>query len=92
MWLFGPSFFGQPTSLQNAWMEEVFNLVCYLGLGWNEARSLPVAYRRWLIQRINKEIEKQANDGDGESTLRPAHQNTPFARQMQGLPPGARKF
>jgi hypothetical protein len=43
---------------------------------------MPVAYKRWLIERIVKEINK---GGDDEPPPTKAlHQNTPEVRAMQG--------
>lgn len=41
---------------------------------------MPVAYKRWLIDRISKELTK----GEGDPQTRALHQNTPDVRSMQG--------
>ncbi len=54
-------------------------MIYYGGMLWDEIYSLPVSYKRWMIERIGKEINK-SNDGQS----RAAHQNTPDIRAMQG--------
>jgi len=55
-------------------------LIYYGGFTWKETMSLPVAYKRWFIERISKELSKDNGDG-GES--RALHQNSPDVRAMQ---------
>jgi len=51
----------------------------YGGFTFTEAFNLPIGWRRWFIQRINKEFER-ANSQQSKG----AHQNTPDIRQLQG--------
>lgn len=50
----------------------------------SEAYNLPVPAKRWWIERIVKELNKQAPDGSGGGQSRALHQNSPEVRQMQG--------
>jgi len=48
---------------------------------------MPVRYRRWLIERIDKEIRKavEVNKGGGSQVpSKGAHHNTPDVRAMSG--------
>jgi len=60
----------------------MFLLMYYGGFAYTEARKLPIPYRRWFIERINKEFAKSQEAGEGQS--RAAHHNTPTTRAMQG--------
>ena len=53
----------------------------YGGFLYGEAYNLPVAYRRWFIERIGKELNKGEN-GENPPT-RALHQNSPDVRAMQ---------
>ncbi len=58
----------------------------YGGLTGAEAYNLPVPIKRWWIERIVKELNKQGPNGeppDG-SNSRALHQNMPDVRAMQG--------
>jgi hypothetical protein len=50
---------------------------------WNDYYRFPVAYRRWLIKRINEEIQKAAEAQNGQ-TSKGAHDNTPDVRALTG--------
>lgn len=43
---------------------------------------MPVAYKRWFIQRINRELSQTGESGSAAS--RAAHQNSPDVRSLQG--------
>lgn len=51
----------------------------YGGFTFTEAYNIPVGWRRWFMQRINKEFERANNQSS-----KGAHQNTPDIRQLQG--------
>jgi hypothetical protein len=57
----------------------------YGGFLYREVYDLPVAYKRWFIERIVKELNKGNTDGsDNPQPLTKAlHQNTPEIRSMQ---------
>ena len=52
-----------------------------MGLSYWECYNIPVSYRIWFIRRINEEIKKSNEKGDGNS--RALHHNTPDVRAMQ---------
>lgn len=55
----------------------------YCGLSWSEAmRTMPTAYKRWLIERVSRELQK-TSDG-GATATRALHGNTPDVRAAQG--------
>lgn len=52
-----------------------------MGFSYIEAYNLPVAYKRWFIERTSKELSKTHEQGDTQSKA--LHQNTPDVRSMQ---------
>lgn len=61
-----------------------FLLMYYMGFGYTEAMSVPLARRRWFIERVNKEFDKSREAG-GDPASKAAHDNTPDQRQMRGM-------
>lgn len=53
----------------------------YGGFTFREAYNVPVVYKRWFIDRIVKELNRGADDGQNQS--RALHQNSPDVRAMQ---------
>ena len=64
-------------------MEPAFLLTYYGGFTWSEIYSLPVAYKRWFIERIQKELAGPNGDGGGNPPTRALHQNAPDVRALQ---------
>jgi hypothetical protein len=64
-------------------LEPFFLLGYYFGMDWRDYYRFPVAYRRWLIKRINDEIQKAAEAQNGQ-TSKGAHNNTPDIRSLTG--------
>jgi len=54
----------------------------YMGMSYWEAYNVPVQYRIWFIGRIQKELQRSNERGDGNS--RALQHNTPDVRAMQG--------
>ena len=54
----------------------------YGGFLYSEVYNLPVAYKKWFVERVVREINKSAEQGSSQS--RAAHMNTPDVRSMQG--------
>ena len=54
----------------------------YGGFLWSEIQTMPVAYKRWFIERIGKEIKGAR--GDDSAQTRALHQNSPEVRYLQG--------
>lgn len=77
------TFFGlKPEDRELLILEPAFLLMYYSGFLWKEVYNLPVPYKRWFIERINKELSQKK---DGESTQsRALHQNSPDIRALQG--------
>jgi hypothetical protein len=63
-------------------MEPAFLLIYYGGFTWSEIRNMPVFYKRWFIERINRELTRTSESGQTQS--RALHQNSPETRSMQG--------
>lgn len=44
-------------------LEELFNVTRFLkNISWSEAYSMPLEYRRWLIERERKQREKELEE------------------------------
>ena len=54
----------------------------YMGMSYWEAYNIPVQYRVWFIHRIQQELKRTNENGEGNS--RALHHNTPDVRAMQG--------
>jgi hypothetical protein len=63
-------------------MEPAFLLMYYGGFTWRETQHMPVAYKRWFIERISKELTRSSEAGQTQS--RAVHQNSPDVRALQG--------
>lgn len=50
---------------------------------YSEYLNFPVAYKRWLIERINKEITK-ATEKQADIPSKAPHHNTPDLRSLTG--------
>lgn len=78
----GHPFFGlTPNDKEQLILEPAFLLIYYGGFTWNETLHLPVAYKRWFIERIVRELNKGSEDGTNQT--RALHQNSPDVRSMQ---------
>lgn len=64
-------------------LEPAFLLMYYAGFSWLETSSMPVAYKRWFIERISKELQRGSENGENPPT-KALHQNTPDVRALQG--------
>lgn len=63
-------------------LEPFFLLGYYFGMShWGDYYKFPVAYKRWLIKRINEEIQKAAEAQNGQ-TSKGYHNNTPDIRGL----------
>lgn len=79
-----PGFFGlTPSDKASLFLEPIFALIYYCGFTFNEAWRLPVAYRRWYIDRVIRELKgKNSEDPPPNRAL---HQNDPQTREMLGM-------
>ena len=81
-------------------LEPFFLLGYYFGMDYQTYCNFPVSYRRWLVERIDKEIRasSKANENGASNTVsKGAHHNSPDARAMSGkqravVPAGLRRF
>lgn len=64
-------------------MEPFFILGYYFGMTWETYYDYPVAYKKWLIERINTEINRAVNNKADIPSKAPQH-NTPQIREMTG--------
>ena len=55
----------------------------YGGFSYLETYNIPVAYKRWFIERIGKELTRSTEQGATRS--RAAHDNPPDARALMGM-------
>ena len=58
-YLLGLGFFGQTGSLREEFLEEAYLLQRHLGMSYTEIKRLPVAYRRWFLERLVKEFNEK---------------------------------
>jgi len=76
------TFFGlRPEDKDVLILEPAFALMYYGGFLWRETYNMPVSYKRWFIERINKEVSRSNDDNSSQSKA--LHQNTPDVRSMQ---------
>lgn len=52
-------------------------------MDWNTYYNFPIAYKRWLIKRIEQEIQK-AHDAQSDIPSKAVHHNTPDVRALTG--------
>jgi hypothetical protein len=77
-------FFGlTPEDKEALLLEPFFLLGYYFGMTWQDYYHLPVTYKRWLIERIQREIKKTNSNGN-EAGTKGAHHNDPQTRAFQG--------
>jgi len=54
-----------------------------MGFSYWECYNIPISYRIWFIERLNKELKKSS---EKENTpTRALHQNNPQTRALMGL-------
>jgi len=77
-------FFGLTSNDKEAVLLEPFFLLgYYFGMDWNTYYNYPIAYKRWLIKRIEKEINK-AHEAQNDIPSKAPHHNTPDVRSLTG--------
>jgi hypothetical protein len=89
-------FFGLTPSDKEIYLEEAFLLMYYGGFTYTEAYKLPITYRKWFIDRINKEFKKATEAGEDPQT-RASHQGDSMSRMLSGksrgeMPSRIRRF
>ena len=52
-------------------------------MDWNTYYNFPLVYKRWLIKRIEKEINKASEKGN-DIPSKAMHHNTPDVRSLTG--------
>lgn len=79
-----PAFFGlTQNDKANVILEPFFALTYYAGMSWETYYDFPVAYKHWLIKRIEKEINAKAEKGDDVVSKAP-HHNSRDVRELTG--------
>lgn len=56
-------------------------------MSWETYYNFPVSYKKWLIERINKEIQEAAEankQGGANVPSKAAHHNSPDLRALSG--------
>jgi hypothetical protein len=51
----------------------MFHLTYYGGISYREVYNMPVAYKRWLSERIVREISKRNGDSSNDSQASPVN-------------------
>ena len=52
-----PAFFGLTPNDKEFILEQIFNLMYYVGFSYRDAYRLPVFQRKWFIERVIQEIK-----------------------------------
>ena len=74
------TFFGLTPNDVEIFLEQAFILMYYLGFTYAGVRNLPLAYRRWFIDRVIKELERNAEQGNPSK-----HEPDPTTRLFAGM-------
>ena len=53
------TFFGPTHKMRENFLEESFLLQYHLKMPYGDIRSLPLPYRRWFIERLSEEFQRQ---------------------------------
>lgn len=78
----GFRFYGLvPENKVDAILEPQFLLSYYLGVSLVESYNMPVAYKKWFIDRISEELSSSSEKASQSKAL---HANTPELRALQG--------
>ncbi len=80
-------FFGLTPTDREIFLEHSFLLMYYGGFTYSECYKLPIAYRVWFIDRINKEFKKAQEAGE-QANSRAAHHNQSDIRKLQNFARG----
>lgn len=56
----------------------------YGGMSWPTYYDWPIAYKRWYMGRLNKEIERAGNSGEQPLVSKALQHNDPETRQLMG--------
>lgn len=76
-----------PEHREMVFLEPFFLLGYYFGMDYKTYYNMPLSYRKWLIERIGKEIKKASEaNAEGASNIpsKGAHHNVPDARALAG--------
>lgn len=68
----------------NTVLEPTFLLMYWMGFSFSEAMNLPLGWRRWFIDRVQKELSKTGPNGEGPPS-KGAAQNTADTRSLMGM-------
>jgi hypothetical protein len=76
-------FFGlEPSDRADVLLEKIFLLMYHMGFSYKEAYNLPVAYARFFLDRVVRELNRTSEDGTTMSKGMAA--NTPDLRELRG--------
>jgi len=82
------SFFSLSSDYREmVFLEPFFLLGYYFGMDYKTYYNMPLSYRKWLIERVGKEIKKASEaNAEGASNIpsKGAHHNLPEARAIAG--------
>ena len=74
-----PRFFGLTSSHKEVYLDQIFNLMYYMGFSYIEGYNLPIWIRIWMMKRLNQELKRTKDNGS-----RAAHQNDAETRALMG--------
>jgi len=76
-----------PEHRELVFLEPFFLLTYYVGMDWATYLKFPLQYRKWLIERVNKEVKSAVDankKGGGDVPSKGAHHNDPTTRALSG--------
>ena len=79
-----PSFFGPVHSWRKDFLEASFLLQRHLNMSYSEVKNLPIAYRKWYIDRLVEEFRKK-NDANDTADQDGNHDNMNKLRQYEDM-------
>ena len=82
------AFFGLSPNDKDFILEQIFNLMYYIGFSYRDAYRLPVYQRKWFIERVIQEI-KSTNSSKGH---RSAEENAMSGKMRSQSPANLRRF
>lgn len=79
---FGPTQYDREALI----LEPFFLLKYYAGFTWPEYYNLPVVYKKWFVERLDKEMKEMKEAGQSTNPKGPAF-NSPDMRALGGKIP-----
>ncbi len=88
----GPRFFGLTSNHKEAYLDQIFTLMYYMGFTYVEAYNIPIWIRIWMIKRLNDEIKKSGKNGNRAAHANDAESRALMGRHRSQVPANLRRF